>query len=269
MSLRKRIPTAIVLIAVVFVVIQYAPKIVLYIFQQAFIFAALVEFYRLAELKGLRPQKALGVVLALLVSLTFYFPSFPFEVALYAGLLLAGVYFVVYFNSLEKLPHFPGSFAITILGMIYLSFPLNFLYKVRFEYGAFALYFLFSVIFLGDTGAMFFGKAFGRHKMTPLASPNKTWEGSAGGILFAVGGAVLAQQVLLASVLPIWRAVLTGAVVHAVAQVSDPLESLFKRAVGVKDSSNALPGHGGFLDRIDSLILAGPLFYFIVKYFWK
>jgi phosphatidate cytidylyltransferase len=58
-------------------------------------------------------------------------------------------------------------------------------------------------------------------------------------------------------------------VVHAAAQVSDPLESLFKRAVGVKDSSHSLPGHGGFLDRVDSLILAGPLLYFIVKFLWR
>jgi phosphatidate cytidylyltransferase len=268
MSLRKRIPTAIVLIGVLFVVCQYAPKIVLYIFQQAFIVAALVEFYKLAERKGLMPQKALGIGLALLVSPTFYFPSIPLEVALYAGLLVSGVYFVAQFNDIEKLPFFPASFAITILGTIYLSFPLNFLYKIRLDFGPFTLYFLFSVIFLGDTGAMFVGKAFGKHKMTPVASPNKTWEGSAGGILLAIGGAVLAQQVLLRSV-PLWRAILTGVLVHAVAQVSDPLESLFKRAVGVKDSSNALPGHGGFLDRIDSLILASPLFYFIVKYLWK
>jgi phosphatidate cytidylyltransferase len=268
MSLRKRTPTAIILIGILFVVIQYAPKIVLYVFQQAFIVAALVEFYNLAERKGLLPQKALGISLALLVSLTFYFPSFPLEVALYGGLLLSAVYFVVYIKTLEKLPFFPASFAITILGTIYLSFPLNFLYKVRLEHGPFYLYFLFSVVFLGDTGAYFIGKPFGRKKMTPIASPHKTWEGSAGGILFAVGGAILAQQVLLPSV-PLWRAVLCGALVHAVAQVSDPLESLFKRAVGVKDSSNALPGHGGFLDRIDSLILASPLFYLIVKYFWK
>jgi phosphatidate cytidylyltransferase len=269
MSLRKRLPTAIVLMGVLFVIIQYAPKIALYIFQQAFIVAALFEFYKLAERKGLMPQKALGIVLALFVSVTAYFPSFPLEAALFAGLLLSGVYFVIYFNSFERLPYFPGSFAITLLGTIYLSFPLNFLYRIRLEDGPFYLYFLFSVVFLGDTGAMFAGKALGKHKMTPVASPNKTWEGSAGGIVFAVGGAVLAREVLLASAVPLWLAIVTGVVVHAVAQVSDPLESLFKRAVGVKDSSNALPGHGGFLDRIDSLILASPLFYFIVKYVWK
>ena len=100
------------------------------------------------------------------------------------------------------------------------------------------------------------------------ASPNKSWEGSVGGFLFAVAGAVLARYVLLPQV-PLLTAALTGLVVDAAAQVSDPLESLFKRAVGVKDSSNSLPGHGGFLDRIDSLLLASPFFYYFIGYFWK
>jgi len=268
MSLRKRLPTAIVLIGSLFVVIQYAPRTVLFIFLQAFIVAALAEFYKLADRKGLRPQKILGIALALVVSMSFYFPDFPLEVALFGGLLVAAVYFVIDINGQEKLEFFPASFAITLLGTVYISFPFNFLYKIRLEDGPFFLYFLFSVVFLGDTEEYFIGKPFGRRKMTPVASPNKTWEGSVGGILFAVGGAILAREVLLTSI-PLWRAVLCGAVVHAVAQVSDPLESLFKRAVGVKDSSNALPGHGGFLDRIDSLILASPLFYFIVRYFWR
>ena len=268
MSLRQRTPTAIALLGLVFVVIQYAPGWAFYIFGQAFIVAALVEFYQLAARRDLRPQRALGIFVALLVSLTFYVQAIPLEAGLFAGLLVSAFYFVAAFNTQEKLPYFPASFAITVIGMLYISFPLNFLYRLRLESGPFLLYFLFAVIFLGDTGAYFIGKAFGRRKMTPVASPNKTWEGSAGGFLFAVAGAALARVALLPAV-PLWKAVLSGLVVHAAAQVSDPLESLFKRAVGVKDSSNALPGHGGFLDRIDSLILAGPLFYFIVHYLWK
>ncbi len=268
MSLRTRTGTAIVLLGATFAVTQYAPNWVFFIIGQAFLLAALVEFYNLAEKRGLRPRKALGIGLALLVSLSFYFRAIPLDGAIYAGLLVAGVYYVAATDTQEKLSHFPASFAITLVGMLYVSFPLNFIYRIRAEAGSFTLYFLFAVIFLGDTGAYFIGKPFGRRKMTPIASPNKTWEGSAGGILFAVCGAVLARVFLLPA-LPLWKAILTGVVVHAAAQVSDPLESLFKRAVGVKDSSNSLPGHGGFLDRIDSLILAGPLFYFIATYFWK
>ncbi|TFG56769.1 MAG: phosphatidate cytidylyltransferase [Candidatus Aminicenantes bacterium] len=268
MSLGKRTFTALPLIGTLFVVVQYSPDWAFFLFGQGFILAALVEFYNLAERKQLMPQKVLGCVMALLVSLTFYFPGISLEIALFSGLLVAAVYFVATFNTLEKLPFFPASFAVTVVGMIYISFPLNFLFRIRVEDGPFTLYFLFAVIFLGDTGAYFIGKPFGRKKMTPIASPNKTWEGSAGGILFALGGAVLARTLLLPEV-PLWLAAASGVVVHAAAQVSDPLESLFKRAVGVKDSSNVLPGHGGFFDRIDSLILAGPLFYFIVKHFWK
>jgi phosphatidate cytidylyltransferase len=268
MSLLKRTFTAAVLLAVVFVFVQYAPRWAFFLFGQAFILAALFEFYNLAGRNGLRPQRPLGVAMVVLVSASFYFRSIPLEVALFGGLLAAGFYLVVAFNSQEKLPHFPAAFAVTALGMLYVSFPLNFLYWIRTDAGPFYLYFLFAVIFLGDTGAFFVGKTVGRNKMTPVASPNKTWEGSAGGFLFAAAGALLARFVLLPAV-PVGTAVLTGLVVHAAAQVSDPLESLFKRAVGAKDSSNALPGHGGFLDRIDSLILAGPLFYFIFTYFWK
>jgi phosphatidate cytidylyltransferase len=145
---------------------------------------------------------------------------------------------------------------------------MNFLFWITLERGVYPFYFLCAVIFLGDSGGYLFGKLLGRHKMTPLASPNKTWEGSAGGILFAVLGALAARQILLREI-DLATALLCGALVHAAAQVSDPLESLFKRAAGVKDSSNFLPGHGGFLDRVDSFLLAAPAFYYFTKFFWK
>jgi len=268
MSLRKRTLTAFFLLGILFIVIQYASLIVFFILLQVFILAALVEFYNLADRKKLFPRKALGAVCALIISASFYFPRLGFERGLFICLLAACAYFVVRINTLERLASFPQSISVTFFGALYLSFPLNYLYRIRLEDGVFSLYFLFAVIFLGDSGAYFIGKPFGRKKMTPIASPNKTWEGSAGGILFACLGALAARKLLLPDIV-LWKAVLCGILVHAAAQISDPLESLFKRAVGIKDSSNVLPGHGGFLDRIDSLILASPLFYYIVKALWK
>ena len=187
---------------------------------------------------------------------------------LFVCLFLVALYFVISFNTVEKLAHFPSSIALTFFGAVYLSFTLNYFYLLREEKSALYVYFLLAVILLGDTGAYFFGKLIGRHKLVPIASPYKTWEGSFGGIVFAAAGALAAQQVFLKDIV-LWKAVLTGILVHAVAQISDPLESLFKRAVGVKDSSNVLPGHGGFLDRVDSLILATPFFYYFIQYFWS
>ena len=269
MILLKRLRTALLLLVPLFLIVQYGPPLVLFLVAQAFILASLLEFYGLARKKKLQPQVPLGLMVALIISLSFFFrASFPLDAALFAALFLTAVFFVVTFQRVEQLPCFAQSITVTFFGAFYISFPLNYVYLIAIERGVYAFYFLCAIIFLGDTGAYLFGKTIGRHKMTPLASPNKTWEGSVGGIVFAVLGALTARQVLLPDV-GLWPALVCGALVHAAAQVSDPLESLFKRAVGVKDSSNFLPGHGGFLDRIDSFLLAAPFFYYFIKFFWK
>ncbi|MBN2408336.1 MAG: phosphatidate cytidylyltransferase [Candidatus Aminicenantes bacterium] len=269
MNLLKRFRTALLLLVPLFLLIQYGSLLLLFIVTQAFILAALLEFYNLAQRKKLHPAVPLGLTVALIISLSFYFQiSFPLDLAFFGAFLLTAAFYVITFRRVEQLPYFIPSIAVTFFGALYVSFPMNFLYLIKLERGAHFVYFLAAVIFLGDTGAYFFGKLIGRHKMTPLASPNKTWEGSIGGIAFAVLGALAGQKLLLSEV-GLREALACGALVHAAAQLSDPLESLFKRAVGIKDSSNFLPGHGGFLDRIDSLLLATPLFYYFIKYFWK
>jgi phosphatidate cytidylyltransferase len=265
MSIRRRLPTALILLALVFVSIQFSSDAVFFLVIQIVVLASLLEFYNLTSRRKHEPQKVLGFVLALVIAASFYFKSFPIEIALFVSLLLMGVYFVLAMNTLEKLVTFPSSIALTFFGAIYVSFTLNHFYYLRIENGPFWIYFLLAVIFIGDSGAYTVGKLIGRHKMAPLASPRKTWEGSFGGLVFACLGGVVAQQVLLPETLW-WKAAVFALIVHVVAQLSDPLESLFKRAAGVKDSSNMLPGHGGFLDRIDSLILAAPFFYYLVKF---
>lgn len=266
MNLRKRLPTALILLVLVFLGIHFLPLLGFFLFLQVLILASLFEFYSLSAKKQLFPQRIFGIIMALIISLSFYFKEISLEFILFVSFLIGAVYFLITFNKLEKLRSFSSSMAITFFGALYLSFTLNFFYPLRVEKGRFYIYFLLAVIFLGDTGAYFFGKLWGRRSQFSIASPNKTWEGSFGGILFAAIGALASQQVLLREI-PLWKAILSGILVHVVAQISDPLESLFKRAVGVKDSSNALPGHGGFLDRVDSLILATPFFYYFIKYF--
>jgi len=265
MSLSQRTPTALVLLALLFAAVQWAPPFVYFLVIQAVVVLVLLEFYGLARRRRLQPQRAAGIAAALLLGASFYVRGLTLEMALFGVVFLVGAYFLAYARTIERIAATPVAMAVTVFGAVYAGFTLNFLYVLRAEKGPLYLYFLFAVIFLGDTGAYFVGVLLGRHKMSRLVSPRKTWEGCVGGLVVAGAAAAAAQQLILGSMsLP--QAVLCGVVTHAVAQLSDPIESIFKRAAGVKDSSNLLPGHGGFLDRVDSLILAGPAFYFYVRY---
>ncbi|MBE6478525.1 MAG: phosphatidate cytidylyltransferase [Propionibacteriaceae bacterium] len=123
------------------------------------------------------------------------------------------------------------------------------------------LCFLIAVIAC-DTGAFAFGVMFGRHRMAPKVSPAKSWEGLTGGLLAAlVAGALSVRLVLHA---PVWVGALMGVVVGAVGALGDLVESAIKRDAGIKDMSHVLPGHGGAMDRLDSLILAAPAAWFVM-----
>ena len=117
---------------------------------------------------------------------------------------------------------------------------------------------LFIMVFAGDTGAYFAGRAFGRHKLYELISPKKTVEGAVGGLAASVLGGWITQRLLLPH-LGVGEALLLGAACGASGQVGDLAESLFKRATGTKDSGTLLPGHGGILDRIDGVLFAAPV----------
>jgi phosphatidate cytidylyltransferase len=268
LSDRQRVPTAAALIAVLLVIVVWTPAWGLFAFLQVFIGVALWEFYNLARRRRLRPQRWIGLATAGLIGASFVTPRMPLDMALFLGLLACAAYFVFFFETVEKLAVFPSAVSLTYFGALYVALPVNFLYWIRLQQGREAILFLLVVIFMGDTGAFLFGKRFGRRKMTPIASPNKTWEGAAAGLAAALAGALAARALFFPAVGVVVASV-CGVLTHAAAQLSDPFESLFKRAAGVKDSSNLLPGHGGFLDRLDSYFLAAPFFYYFVRLFWK
>jgi phosphatidate cytidylyltransferase len=119
------------------------------------------------------------------------------------------------------------------------------------------LLYLLVLIAAADVGAYFGGRSLGRHKLAPRVSPGKTWEGFIAGMLAAAAAAAAGAALFGAPIGP-WIAVCV--VTALVSVVGDLAESMFKRRVGLKDSSNLLPGHGGVLDRVDSLTAAGPMF---------
>ena len=153
----------------------------------------------------------------------------------------------------------------TIFSIVYTSGFIAFLYNIRLtEKGNYLVILLIVLIWITDTFAYFTGMLLGKHRNIVAASPNKSLEGFVGGFLFAVITAILAYYVLHIELKhTIFAAVSAG----ILGQFGDLLESTIKRDAGVKDSSHIIPGHGGLLDRFDSLIIATPTFYFLLKFF--
>ena len=160
--------------------------------------------------------------------------------------------------------------AVTLFGLIYVAWLCNFVTRINFTSanGRFLVMYLVVVTKFTDIGAYLVGTTLGRHKMIPRISPNKTWEGTIGGILLAVVSGFLCFRwlpELARSGMREIDAIVLGVVLGAAAVVGDLAESLIKREAGVKDSSNVLPGHGGALDLIDSLLFTAPLLYVYMR----
>jgi phosphatidate cytidylyltransferase len=157
-----------------------------------------------------------------------------------------------------------SSWAFTLAGIIYLGWvPSRYVALIQMPHGReWVILALFST-FACDSSAYFVGRAFGRHKMAPGISPGKTWEGAASGVAGSVAvGLVIAWLFKLP--IGVFQAILLSIGISVFAQTGDLVESLFKRNMGAKDSGKALPGHGGVLDRIDSVVFTGLLVYYFV-----
>ena len=164
-----------------------------------------------------------------------------------------------------------------LLMLIYVAYPLTLVPRIlAVEDGTALLLFLFLCVWCGDIAALYIGRNFGRRKLAPALSPNKTWEGSiasvAGSLVFGLGLIVLGNRFTahnssftrLHTGWPLWQFALLAVLLNVAAQLGDLAESALKRGVGVKDSGTLLPGHGGVLDRIDALLFAAPVLWFVL-----
>ena len=228
----------------------------------------LVEFYGMAPELSVRFIYPIGALSTLLFivsgQLADEWYDYTPHMLLGAGILLAFPLLILYHSK-------PGNiiaWGYAVGGPIYVGFLLAHALMLREldglpDVGRDWLLFALLATFATDTGAFLAGRTLGRHRMAPSISPNKTWEGSFGGFTLAVGIALALDPLLQLSV-PIWQTALCGAAIGVVAQIGDLAESRLKRARGIKDTGRILPGHGGLLDRLDSIVFTVPLMYYLV-----
>lgn len=184
------------------------------------------------------------------------------------GLLIGSIILSLWRLTESILPQFHtaghsmvADLAAGVFCLVYVPFLLSLVLQLGLkpENGPWWVFTLLLLTFSNDTGAYVCGLSFGKHKMSPRISPNKTWEGFAGGALFVLIAALLAGHFLLQ--IPLWGCVLLAFAVVCTAAGGDLIESLIKRDLGVKDMSGLMPGHGGLLDRLDSILPSSVPFY--------
>jgi phosphatidate cytidylyltransferase len=239
----------------------------------------LYEFYMLARKKGLKPDVAAGFLGGAAFFTIFYFATpDPMQsrldaqtilltlIVLTAGTLIAAMLRGAPFDNIIT------ASGATILGVLYVVFLGGHLVALRtgFEQtlSAHLLSFFFLVLMGADTGAYYLGRAIGKHKLAPKISPGKTWEGVVGGVMAALALATAAHFWFFKE-LPLKWTLPLAAVMTVVGILGDLTESALKRGAGAKDAAKILPGHGGALDRLDSLLFNAPLIYYFAHFYFS
>jgi phosphatidate cytidylyltransferase len=229
----------------------------------------IAEFYRMAL-----PERKLELWFAALAGSSLIFvPFIPHTgndklIISVVGLLFVGFSFLFLFRirTIESAAH---EIAFALLAFIYIPFMLMHLVLLRqTEYGIQWLFVIMLIVMTNDSAAYYTGSAFGKNRLYPLVSPKKSIEGAIGGLVGSLGGTLLAKFTFFPQ-LTIGDAVVTALVIGMVGQAGDLFESLLKRSFGVKDSGSIIPGHGGVLDRLDSILFAAPITYYYVFFFFR
>jgi phosphatidate cytidylyltransferase len=259
-----RILSALVLIPIALALVIYAPPAFFLLAIGILGTACLYEYFRIIRAMGLPPQTWYGYAAFWILLISLRFSSIP-ESAVLSALILAG--FLVALWSKGSMREGMLGLMGTLTGVCYLGFCLYPAIPIRFDFeaGLQWILILLAVIWAGDTGALAAGKTLGRTPFAPVISPKKTYEGAIGGLLSGVLAAAVLQHFLFKD-LPFFHVILLSVVLGVFGQLGDLAESMLKRAAGTKDSSQLIPGHGGVLDRIDSLLFALPVLYLYLEW---
>jgi phosphatidate cytidylyltransferase len=220
------------------------------------------EVYHLSSAAGVRPFPLAGTGWAVaLIAFSSVYGAWIVSPVLGGGALAMAVLALARERSRAAL----SRWTFTTIGALYLGLPLTWAVLLRQDdQGAEWLLLTILATFATDTAAYVVGKPLGRHRMIPALSPGKSWEGALGGLLGGTG-ATLGLVYLLDLSSVVWPAVALGAGIGVVAQLGDLAESKLKRLAGAKESGQLIPGHGGMLDRLDSLVFVFPLVYHVSR----
>jgi len=265
--LKERIISSILVISLILLVIFFFPNWVFCAVATMFITMALYEFYSMVEKKGITVYKYFGTFLGILVPIFTYLEyNMKTEGAVVFSIVLFAVFIFARQFAKKDGSDILASTAITLFGILYISWFFSFMIKLKYlPSGNNIVAFLLLLTEGGDAGAYFIGSSMGKHLLIPRISPKKTIEGTVGGFVTTLILAVLSKPLLPG--MSIQQLLIAGILVGVICPIGDLAESLFKRDCGVKDSGECLPGLGGVLDMIDSLLVTSPILYFYIMAF--
>jgi phosphatidate cytidylyltransferase len=257
-----RVLSAVVLVALVLGVIVLLPPIATLVLAVLAAALAFDEYADLAAALGARLPRILCIAAVTAACVAVGTDGLPLDLVLLAALVTMAAFAVA---TGQPGPETLRDIGAAILPVVYIGVPLGTLAAIRMIGGREGILLLIATIIVSDSAQYYTGRAIGRRPLAPAISPGKTVEGAVGGLVFGtaamtVGGLRVfpdASHTML---------VLASSTVVAVGMVGDLFESLLKRSAGVKDSSDLIPGHGGVLDRIDSWLFAGPVYYVFARY---
>ncbi|MEM7109114.1 MAG: phosphatidate cytidylyltransferase [Bacteroidota bacterium] len=224
-----------------------------------------LEFYKNVGLDGMIPLKTFGTFCGSLIFVLSFFVEGGFIESMYyyAVFPVAACVYMIYLYRKRAVKPFRG-IAFTFLGIIYVAIPFALINIIAFHPGQYSGDLIIGsmlILWASDTGAYFAGVRFGKRKLFKRVSPKKSWEGSLGGLVLAM--AMTFGVAHYSRALPLQNWLVIGLIIVIMGTYGDLVESLFKRSIEIKDSGSLIPGHGGFMDRFDGLLLAAP---FIIAY---
>jgi phosphatidate cytidylyltransferase len=267
-NLQQRVIASVIGVAIIVASILYSDISFMLLFCAISMFTQL-EFYKLLGLDGNQPLTSYGTLCGvILIVLTYVIEKglFAYENYFLISPLLAMIFFIKLYKKNDLKPF--TNIGFTFLGLIYVALPFSLLVVMAMRGGMYNFEIILGSLLLlwaTDVGAYFAGTKFGRRKLFERVSPKKSWEGALGGAAFATFIAFL-LGLYFQSFEP-WKWYCIGAIIVVTGTYGDLVESLFKRSIAIKDSGSTIPGHGGFLDRFDGLLLSAPFIVTFLKIF--